>query len=82
LIPAPVVRDDTYLPAAMTCQYPLGSQAAINPAEESNMKNILAVIGLVVVVRKAYAFYDEFRQLKEKEKWSARAGQPNAETTG
>ncbi len=46
------------------------------------MKNILAVIGLVVVVRKAYAFYDEFRQLKEKEKWSARAGQPNAETPG
>lgn len=46
------------------------------------MKNILAVIGLVVVVRKAYALYDKFRQLKEKEKWSAKGGQPNEETPG
>lgn len=44
------------------------------------MKNVLAVIGLVVVVRKAYAFYDEFRQLKEKEKWSAREAETSAET--
>ncbi|ESQ97102.1 hypothetical protein F753_05635 [Stutzerimonas chloritidismutans AW-1] len=36
------------------------------------MKNIHAMIGLVVVLRKAYAFHDEFRQLKEKDKWSAR----------
>jgi hypothetical protein len=71
LIPAPAVRDDGYAPA-VTCQYPLGSQPAINPAEESSMKNIHAMIGLVVVLRKAYAFHDEFRQLKEKDKWSAR----------